>query len=205
MALEISRPTANSSIRSANGAFPVSGRAGESIASVTGVCRSVKHPGLVIEGKTIFYSADPSAGAATRYRWVILFRVPEAGEYRLTVNGNSDSGTLSSASVVFTAELVTARVAGITWPTNDEDITAYADDFTPYGTLVGNPLGSVSLKDSNNNQVTLLYSYGDYTDLDIWTAQFDTVPAVESPVDYTLTVLDSMGLGQEVGGLTVTE
>jgi hypothetical protein len=204
MPVQIKWPTSGRRIDTPNGAFLAWGRADDTIVDVSGTCRSVAQPSIVSEGRTIYYSPCRRSCPERRYRWGILFRVPEAGEYRLTVVGEADDGTTSSSSLVLTVKFVYAITIG--WPDPNEDITAYADDFTPYGYLTQNPLGAVTLKDTspNQNSVALLYSYGDYTDYQVWTAQFATVPAVVSPVTYTLNAQDSTGASAQSPGLIVT-
>ncbi len=90
-------------------------------------------------------------------------------------------------------------IVTVTFPSNGDNITDEADDFMPSSCNLA-PLGTLSLKSTTGNSVQLLYSYGDCTVYDIWTAKFATVPKGT----YTLHVADSTGDGQNVSGLTVT-
>lgn len=209
MPLNIKWPKAGYPVRTVDGAFPVWGRADHTIIDVVGLCRSMSRPDLIVKGRTISYYPHGSGTDDAKYRWMILFRIPEPGDYRVTVIGQTDHGATPSASVEFSTLSVakpviaakTARSITILWPDPDEDITDYKDDFSPYGVLTQRPLGSITMTGSND--VPLLYSYGDYIDLQMWTAQFDTVPSGT----YALTVHDNLNPGGAVANalnLTVT-
>ncbi len=213
MALQIRHPQMNTSVIAYHYAFPIWGRADQSTVSVSGTCWPVQDPSQTIQGTTVFYYAEPGAEADVQYRWVILFRVPGPGDYQLTVTGSSDDGTVATANVTFSVPVpvpgslsvapghhMHPTVVTVNFPSNGDNITDDADDFTPYGGLTQHPLGTVSLKSTTGNSVQLLYSYGDYKEYDIWTAQFATVPKGT----YTLHAADSTGAGVNVSSLTVT-
>jgi hypothetical protein len=167
------------------------GRADESIIDVSGTLRSTTHPELVVRGRTIAFYPHDQGREDTRNRWVIVFRVPVDGTYRMTVVGQAENGATPSQSVIFSTVNHDREAATVIWPDENEDISDYKDDFCPYGSLTANPLGVVTLTGSHD--VPLLFSYGDYTSLDLWTAQFDTVPSGS----YTLSVRDNLGSGED--------
>jgi hypothetical protein len=84
----------------------------------------------------------------------------------------------------------------VSWPQNDDNITAEAQYFTPYGPETTG-LGSVTLTGSGDNEIPLISS----TDVaGSWSAWFDPL----SPDTYTLVVTDAAGtITRTVTGLTV--
>lgn len=212
MAVQLSFPRANQPVKTSHGAFAVFGRSDAEVKSVSGTCQLVNSSSAPVAGTQIFPPSGPPQphtqfihhpGGDGHPRWLIAFRVPVAGQYNLrvtvdTVQG-ADSVSLSNVQVDMTPPAHNS--ATISWPGSDEDISAYESDFCPYGELTPNALGSVSLVDSNNNAVALLSAYGDPTDLQFWTAQFDTVP----PGTYTLSVSDtSQTQASQSTGLTAS-
>lgn len=194
MAVKIKWPTGARAVITIKGAFPVCGRAGAAITNVTGTCQSLSDPEVVVEATWVEYSPRVN-GTVGDARWLMVFRLPKAGEYRVTVTGIGGDGSQSSDVVQIATEDRDASPLGassISWPSDGDNISSVADDFCPYGELDDFPLGSVTLTGSHT--VALLSSYGDYTTLNMWTAQFDTVP----PGSYTLAVKDSNGTGESI-------
>jgi hypothetical protein len=179
--------------------FVASGWADETLIGVFGECRPRSAPGPVIRGRTVAYTmAEPQMGQRPYYRWMIAFRLPDKGRYELRVTGLTDQGRIEVQNRDLVARIPFAITT--TSPENNDDISADASDFAPYGELTVNPLGTVTMTDTQNNVLNPTYQYGDCTDLDIWTAQFPTIPSGT----WTLRAADNTGTNvSTVTGLVV--
>jgi hypothetical protein len=184
--------------RMKTGVHVASGRADSSIIGVFGECRPASGTGPVIIGRTFAYYLSGAAHSPRHYRWMIALRVPDSGDYELTVTGLTAAGDAARDRTTFTVR--GAHFLGITHPQTDDDITAEADDFVAYGDLSEVPLGIVSMEDSQQNVILPVHTFGDYTDLLFWSAQFPTLAAET----YALHAEDANGVGGTSSNLTVT-
>jgi hypothetical protein len=179
-----------------------SGWATDDINSISGVCTDGT-TGTPLKVLHIAFNIHPAK--PTRRKWCIVFKAAHPGLHTLYVTGQTKSGTTTSA----TPSTFTVRFAfgiGITWPDpGDLDISAYQDDFAPYGDLDKSPLLDVHMTDDlvPPNTYYPSYSYGDYTTFLYWTAQFGTLPSLPSGHTYTLTVIGGGGT-QTLPGLIIS-
>jgi hypothetical protein len=174
-----------------------SGRAKPTIIGVSGVLERTDAPGSIPGVTVAFYLVHRDQNVQTKredsfYRWMILFKqIGSGASYTLTVTGRDATGRAYTDTCDFSTAV---RAVDVQWPSDNEDITDEKDDFTPYGDLTDYPLGAVKMYDSQSHQILPVYTFGDYTDLDFWTAQFPSL----GPGTYTLHVEDSSGVGSAV-------
>jgi hypothetical protein len=182
--------------------FVASGWTDAAVFGVFGECRPKTQPGPAIMGRLLTFHMEPARkDRAFYYHWMIVFTLHEYGRYELRVTGLTADGQQEMARRDFTSRPVPLRAITIAWPENNENITSEASNFAPYGGLTINPLGSVTMTDAHSHVINPTYQYGDPTDLDMWTAQFPTIPAGT----WKLRATDSTGANVAVAsGLIVT-
>jgi hypothetical protein len=199
MGLRIIYPRPNATVVTPRGLFVCWGRADSTLTQLCGQCEAAGHPDQTVKGSAHYY-LDPQTGAF--YRWVLAFNLSSLaahGPYTLTVSGRTTQNPLASVTRTFNTSTTVkkgsievpedAGAISIVWPTAGEDISDYADDFVPYGTLSGAQLGSVTLTDVDfpANSPTPIYTFGDPITLLYWCAQF---PILTDPL-YNLDVTDA--------------
>lgn len=188
------------------GVFIAWGRCHMTVSRVTGQCVP-DGGGAAVRSLHSHCSLDPVSGEFQR--WVLLFRLhglpylPTAVGYTLQATGLTANGPLPPVTSHFRvgAAKGTFGAVTITWPTANEDISAYADNFAPYGTLSPDPLATVVLTDTDNPSLSpaLIYSFDDPTDLQFWYAQFPTL----TDLHYDLDVADVNNGSDQAHGLFI--
>lgn len=195
-----------------SGLVVASGRTDDRTWAITGKCWPLSNPERVLTGIPVaFFRGKPKRGNDLAYnRWLLAFKLTESGTYVLQVAGRSagDADEVKERQFrLMTAgdgdggdDGPAALAISITSHSNNDDITAEADDFMPYGVLTDYPLGTVTMTDAYNNVIGPLHTFDDYQDLQYWTAQF---PPLGSGV-YTLQARDVTGDSvATITGLTV--
>jgi hypothetical protein len=179
------------------GVLVASGWASDTIVGVDGVCKPTSGNGTDIQGLPLFYLLKQEADQRP-YNWAIIFRGFVPGHYRLTVTGLvSGGGSVSDSTEIEVG--VAKEFADIIWPPSHTDITDYNGDFNPWGDLFDRPLGQVYMKDSHDNVVQPLNSWGDYQVYQTWVAYFPTL----GQENYSLRAEDDQGSGETVTDLQV--
>jgi hypothetical protein len=173
--------------------FVSSGTRDESIVEVTGTCTGEK---CQVNGIRVpFPDNDETAN-----RWSLYFRIPEdaAGTYELEVVGIDKQGERHrqtrkvSVGRAEGEKLATPPTSTIAWPSDGEDITAYTNDFEPYGDL-GAAIDILTLKyppPSYGNTVNRLGYFEDFTTNYYWVGQFSTLPGGQT---FELRLKDNSG------------
>jgi hypothetical protein len=190
------------------------GRADATTASVSGTLTPTSGPGNAIQGTPIWFVCTPTVSPFPCF-WMLLFRHLQPGtEYELsltavaTSGGTSPSAPLKVATPVYRQEEPRRPsirpFCSIQFPGSDgEHIsqndfvangdTDYPESSTrPVALFLENPNGT------DGTQVTRLSLFWDYTDLHIWSAQFDTLALGST---YHLQAFDDQASGADRHGL----
>jgi hypothetical protein len=211
--------------------FVASGKAGQNVNHITGTCQLQGSPNLSRGVNTACIENCHGKGGDAKHLWMMMFRIddPQEGRpYTLAIGArNKKNEPLDPVTITFYVKKRpvddakdsieslavppgsgrSPRLIGIGWPGANETISGNPEGFAPYGDLFDHPLTSVALIPVNSgtedpdNAYSPVYSFGDYTDLNCWYAQFTTIPAPSGTNTYTLWVFDSDDHSDSVEGL----
>ena len=167
------------------------GLADDSVIGIGATFWRTSLPNTLYNATTIaLYRCPKTNKAKTCFkRWIVAMRLPDENdaEYEVMVTAVDPTGAVADDRKVFHVSF--NHLVKINSVQSDEDITAQAADFMPYGYLSDAPLGPVTMTDASFNVTDPVYVFSDYLDLNFWCAQF---PTLDTGV-YTLFVADVLG------------